>query len=140
MGAATLVVCCGSALLGMEGCSEIRTYLPKVRKDKAIIPRSKFDSKDNYIVLRRSATVPANYYVSLQKDGSFVTVEMVCTHRRCELRPSHAMLSCPCHNSEFTTAGKVIVGPATEDLQRIKTTVDEDNVYVWLKNNLLPAG
>ena len=61
------------------------------------------------------------YYASLLK----------CTHRGCELNVGGRIYSCPCHGSEFSIEGKVLEGPANQDLKHFKTEVDQDNIYVY---------
>ena len=56
--------------------------------------------------------------VSRTDDGELVAVSAVCTHLRCAVRWNQAERSwdCPCHGSRFDQRGRVLQGPATEDL------------------------
>lgn len=50
-----------------------------------------------------------------------------CTHQACGIVPRgdrNAGYSCPCHGSTFQIDGKVTLGPATVDLQRLWARVD----------------
>lgn len=51
--------------------------------------------------------------------GQFHTVDTTCTHLGCELKWNDAEKSwdCPCHGSRFTYEGKIIEGPAINELQ-----------------------
>jgi Rieske Fe-S protein len=51
-------------------------------------------------------------------DGSMQTVSAVCTHLGCLVTFNSAERSwdCPCHGSRFAVDGRVIEGPATDDL------------------------
>jgi cytochrome b6-f complex iron-sulfur subunit len=63
-----------------------------------------------------------NYTASLLK----------CTHNGCELNVGGGIYTCPCHGSEFTSTGKVLQGPANEDLKIFKTETDHENIYIYL--------
>ena len=56
------------------------------------------------------------------KDGKLYLVDTTCTHLGCELDYNDAEKSfdCPCHGSRFDYEGKVIEGPALEDLKKIE--------------------
>lgn len=60
------------------------------------------------------------------KKGHLHTVDTTCTHMGCELKWNDAENSwdCPCHGSRFTYEGKIIEGPAINELQH---NYDEKN-------------
>ena len=62
--------------------------------------------------------------VGIYKDekGKVHTLDITCTHLRCELQWNSAERSwdCPCHGSRFTYEGEIIEGPALEPLKRIQ--------------------
>ena len=65
------------------------------------------------------------FFVVRQAEDLFA-VASICTHRRCKLRaePGHTIL-CPCHGSRFDPDGHVTRGPATKDLPRFQSIVDD---------------
>lgn len=54
-------------------------------------------------------------------EGNVQVFSAVCTHLGCVVHwnPDEKSFDCPCHGSRFDTDGKVINGPAIENLQRI---------------------
>jgi len=54
-----------------------------------------------------------------------------CTHRGCELNVGGGIYSCPCHGSEFSVTGKVLEGPAINDLTTFRTETDNENIYIF---------
>ena len=62
----------------------------------------------------------------------YVASLLMCTHSNCELNVGGGIYTCPCHGSEFTTAGAVLEGPANKNLKTFKTTTDNENIYVYL--------
>jgi cytochrome b6-f complex iron-sulfur subunit len=52
-----------------------------------------------------------------QDDFSVLTA--ICTHEACTVNGfSNSRFLCPCHGSQYSTAGAVLVGPATRSLQQ----------------------
>jgi Rieske Fe-S protein len=43
-------------------------------------------------------------------------ISMVCTHQICLLKAAGSGFECPCHGSSFDITGKVLQGPARDDL------------------------
>jgi len=135
--------CCYSAigipLIGifLQSCGTIYYANIKAEGKKLIVPKSEFlqikkdktversfvfvqpDYFDFPICLYR---IKENYYASLLK----------CTHRGCELNVGGGIYSCPCHGSEFTVKGKVLEGPAEENLKTYKTKTDHEKIYIYL--------
>ncbi len=57
--------------------------------------------------------------VSRDSDATLHAVSARCTHMGCIVRwnPSETTWDCPCHGSRFSADGKVIEGPAVDDLE-----------------------
>ncbi|THB79812.1 MAG: Rieske (2Fe-2S) protein [Desulfobulbaceae bacterium] len=57
-----------------------------------------------------------------------------CTHLGCKLnyREKEDYLECPCHQSRFSTSGKVLRGPADKQLKHYKVTrnLDKESITV----------
>lgn len=70
------------------------------------------------IIIRKGGSDLA---VSKDIKGRIRQVSAVCPHMKCLVRWNHLdeTWDCPCHGSRFTTAGKVITGPAVSDLKDI---------------------
>lgn len=58
--------------------------------------------------------------VSRSTSGELNAVSAICPHMKCVLRwnDGEASWDCPCHGSRFTPEGRVLDGPAIEDLPR----------------------
>ena len=56
------------------------------------------------------------------EDGKIHQCSAICTHMQCVVRWNHVehTWDCPCHGSRFDLAGKVLMGPAVDDLPHIK--------------------
>jgi Rieske Fe-S protein len=72
----------------------------------------------------------------------FVTLDTVCTHAGCTVgryqehvvsenpRVTASYMLCPCHGSRFDLEGRVVEGPAEEDLVRFETSYDAETDIV----------
>ena len=58
------------------------------------------------------------------KSGKFHLNSAVCTHLGCHVswNSTEQCWDCPCHGSQFSSDGKVINGPAIQDLKKIRQT------------------
>jgi len=65
-------------------------------------------------------------YVIRLADG-FRALSSVCTHLGCITRyqPERNMIACPCHGSQFTTAGEVVAGPAPRPLRWLQMSLSQ---------------
>ena len=88
------------------------------------------ENKFRKYVLIKKANLPFPICVYRINEEEYHASLMKCTHNGCELIPGGEIFTCPCHGAEFSNQGKVLTGPAEEDLQVFKTTFDKNNVYV----------
>lgn len=112
-------------------------YASFVEEDGALrIPKSEFlqdkggkqIEREMVVVHNRSMGYPIGVFRT--PDGGYKASLMRCTHRGCELSIAGSTYSCPCHGSEFDRSGKVLEGPAEENLRSFETTGDNENIYV----------
>src|SRR5690606_15696719 len=66
-----------------------------------------------------------NLAVFRNEDGKFHIFSAVCTHLKCivEWNNDEKTFDCPCHGSRYSSLGKVINGPANEDLKALQIPV-----------------
>ena len=105
-------------------------YASFVEEDGALrIPKSEFlqekggkqIEREMVVVQNRSMGYPIGVFRT--PDGGYKASLMRCTHRGCELSIAGSTYSCPCH-------GKVLEGPAEENLRSFEITADSENIYV----------
>ena len=64
-----------------------------------------------------------NVLVSRSSQEAFVALTAICTHEQCTVTGfQNSRYVCPCHGSQYSTAGAVLQGPATRSLQPFGTT------------------
>jgi cytochrome b6-f complex iron-sulfur subunit len=71
------------------------------------------------------------YLIARTAQDACTTVTAVCTHEVCAITGFAASrYVCPCHGSEFTTSGAVVLGPAAAALRQFPTTFADNVVTV----------
>lgn len=65
-----------------------------------------------------------------RKDGTFKVMSAICPHAHCEVawNSSGKEWDCPCHGSRFSAEGKVIEGPAQENLSGLRVNEHEGRI------------
>lgn len=125
----TGMACLGAISGGSLLSSCAKVYYAQYAVENKSIKVAKSEFTDRSAVVIKDDGLPAPIY--LIKDGaSYSAVLMLCTHKECEVTPFGQELHCPCHGSEFTNTGKVITGPAEEDLKKFKVTTNEDFIFI----------
>src|SRR5947209_7760620 len=64
--------------------------------------------------------------------ASFTAVQSACTHQGTTIgyNVSQGIFICPLHGSEFSTSGKVILGPAASPLQKYTVNINNSTLTV----------
>ncbi len=100
-----------------------KTEFWKIKKDKKI---------ERTFVLIKTEFTQFPICVYKVEDDNYIASLLRCTHRGCELNVGGGMYTCPCHGSEFSMTGKLMKGPAIEDLETYRTNTDDENIYIEL--------
>ena len=67
-----------------------------------------------------------NLFISRTGDSKFLTLSLLCTHKKCSVDFTGDGFECPCHGSTFSSTGKVTNGPATKNLRSYKNTYNAE--------------
>jgi cytochrome b6-f complex iron-sulfur subunit len=106
----------------------------KVEDSKLIIDLSKYPELKE---AGGSETFPADkikVIVVHPDEGSYVAFENKCTHQGGRLYYKHkdGFMQCSRHGSQFDTKGSVVKGPAALPLTEFRTSLDKDQLTVFL--------
>ena len=136
--------CCYSTLgltigaAALQSCDAIYYATAGFDTNRMVVAKSEFwkiknDKKTErpFVLVKTAAS---QFPICLYKMGErdYIASLLKCTHRGCELNVGGNIYSCPCHGSEFSITGKVLEGPAIEDLKTFKTEIDDQNIYIHL--------
>ena len=120
----------------LQSCGAIYYATSRREANRLIIAKSEFWSLKKGEKINRSIVLvtdeSSEFPISIYKieDDKYVASLLKCTHRGCELNVGGGIYSCPCHGSEFTMTGKLLEGPAEEDLKTFKIETDHENIYI----------
>jgi len=74
-----------------------------------------------------------SFLVSRTAQDTFVALTAICTHEGCTITGfSSPRYVCPCHGSQYTTSGAVVMGPATGALRQFATRFAGDVLTITL--------
>jgi Rieske Fe-S protein len=64
--------------------------------------------------------------------GGVTALEATCRHQGCAINwvAADKLFECPCHGSEYASSGKVVQGPATQNLYVHKVVIKAGQVWV----------
>jgi Rieske Fe-S protein len=77
--------------------------------------------KDGGLVEGRAAGYPYPIII-VRQGGAFRALSGVCPHQGCTVLPKSDGFHCPCHGSEFTLGGQLVLGPAVSGLDPLPLT------------------
>lgn len=120
---------------GFFGAYVFRFLLPKKREikfRKTLIANTKqIPSGSSFVFsdLKGKSIILAN------TTKGYKAISTTCTHLGCQVHWASAknVFVCPCHNAYFDTDGNTISGPAPQPLEKYNVILDNDNIFVMLK-------
>ena len=87
-----------------------------------------YDTKDGWL----TNTERTLAYVKRTKVDEVIAISAGCTHLGCIVTwdEDKNIFQCPCHDGRFDADGNVIAGPPPAPLDRHKTKVEDEKIYV----------
>lgn len=114
-------ICLGLAgILGLGGLVRYFSHQPEPDHPSTfdLGPAADFPSSGSLV----RSDIPAIIY---QTDQGFQAYTLICTHLGCTVEESEGGFSCPCHGSTFSADGRVLTGPAVDDLEALEVELTE---------------
>jgi cytochrome b6-f complex iron-sulfur subunit len=72
-----------------------------------------------------------NFLVSRSGQSTFVALTAICTHEQCTVTGfQNSQYVCPCHGSQYSTTGAVVMGPAARALQQFSTQFNQPTLTI----------
>ncbi len=71
-----------------------------------------------------------------ESEETVLVLDPTCSHRRCtvEYHAERGLIVCPCHGSTYSPAGKVLEGPASRDLKRYESSLQDGRIIFEVKD------
>jgi Rieske Fe-S protein len=67
----------------------------------------------------------------VRTEQGYHAMSLVCTHLGCTVTAAENTFACPCHGSRFDRQGRVLSGPATVALRRLKLEEQQGVLKVY---------
>lgn len=139
-----IINCCytaaGTTVLStaLQACGSIYYATSSITSNRIVVARSEFvrirkeKRTDRKFVMVKTSS--SEFPICLFKHGEneYSASILECTHNGCELGVGGEIFVCPCHGAEFSNKGKLLTGPAEEDLKTFRTQTDNENIYIIL--------
>lgn len=129
-GVITTAAASGAGSILIQGCSSYRALSFKDTDNVIAVKRLQLARIKDGVINYPKLSFPI--YLKEHAMNEYTAVILECTHKGCEVSPGGTILICPCHGSEFSDKGKVLSAPAEYDLQQLKVTFDNENIYISL--------
>ena len=114
-----LVVGCGALAAHQLGCGG---------HDTAVLPATISAGPASAVAAGSLSAVPGAPAAIGRDAGGIYAISLVCTHEACDISQggvvSTSLIACPCHGSQFSGMGALLVGPATRPLPHLAVTAD----------------
>lgn len=123
---------CGGILTGATGCAAYRYVDARYVENYLEVSKSSFE--DDAFVLIRNPKSKSPIYLGKHAEDSYRALFLECTHKQCTVNPSGTSFTCPCHGSKYDREGKVLEGPARQDLYTYPVSTDAENIYIEMPN------
>ncbi len=96
--------------------TESRASEQKIARNIRLAPLNEIKQGPNYFPIER--------VVVFRKIDSLRAMSIICTHQPCALKAHASGFDCTCHGSRFSSDGKLLNGPAREDLPHYRLSLD----------------
>lgn len=130
----------GITLLGgaLVSCESLHYVNAVPVEGKISVPLSEFfverkgEKEPRKFVIIQSESMKFPICVYRIQGNEYVSSLLECTHQGCGLNVGGGIYTCPCHGSEFSNTGKVLEGPAEQDLKTFITKIENENIVVYV--------
>jgi cytochrome b6-f complex iron-sulfur subunit len=112
-----LVAAVGTATLACTGCSS------GSEQGARTVSLGAIDTYSHGIT-----PLPMHRLAVIRDDRGFGVMSLVCTHQLCVVAQQGHRFVCPCHGSEFSEEGRVLIGPASADLPWYAVTIQHPGI------------
>lgn len=120
----------------LQSCDSLYYAQSEIKDGQIILDKSNFIKSEtpsksyrNFVLLH-NAVAGFSICVYRFSEDEYVASLLRCTHQGCELDVQAATYVCPCHGSEFSTRGKLLEGPAENDLQNFPIHIENEKLYI----------
>jgi cytochrome b6-f complex iron-sulfur subunit len=116
-----------NSLLALAGALGIGGLIRYLSYQFDPTPQSEFDIGPAINYPRNSRiVVPHVPAIIIHDESGLRALSLTCSHLGCAIEERNFGFECPCHSSRYDPDGRVIKGPASLDLQKLRIEESED--------------
>jgi thiosulfate dehydrogenase [quinone] large subunit len=75
---------------------------------------------------------PSGVWVEQSAPGTFIALDLRCTHQGCPVSWQGSDFRCPCHGAVFSATGAHVSGPGYAALASLSVCADATGVYITM--------
>jgi nitrite reductase/ring-hydroxylating ferredoxin subunit len=122
----------GSSIINLlSSCSPLPVYKTRANNKLIEVDISNFLPEKNMLVVKCKG-IDFDLLLIKKTDGNYTALYMMCTHERQPLGATNKGLYCSSHGSAFDLEGKVTLQPATKNLIKYHTSIQDQKVIINL--------
>jgi len=115
----------------LSSCKTPLGVIKTTSKDNVLtVPLKEFETGDYKLV--RVSNYDYDLSIQKEKDGSYTTLVMKCSHAGHPVTKTGNTYYCTLHGSQFSHAGKVLKGPASTDMTKLLSIIENDMLVIHL--------
>jgi Rieske Fe-S protein len=118
----------GMLATSLSSCGALPRIVDRSDGKSYALPIETMNDKKILIIQRNNAEFDAA--LVKMEDGSFLSVELKCSHESQPLTPTETGYFCSSHGSRFNLSGDVITEPAIRQLTQFKTEIIDSNIII----------
>lgn len=122
---------CGAIAPVLTGCASYR-YV-EAKSEAGTLRVAKSDLGEDNVVLVDHPERTSPIYLRRSSAGEYLALLLECTHKQCRVDPAPNSLNCPCHGSRYDREGRVVQGPAHQDLTSYEVRQEENVIVIQLQ-------
>jgi Rieske Fe-S protein len=122
----------GIVVSSLSSCSALPRIVDRSEGKYFSLPIETMNDKKLLVIQRNNAEFDA--VLVKMEDGSFVSVELKCSHESQPLTPTETGYFCSSHGSRFNLSGDVITEPAIRPLNKFRTEIIDSNIIIHFES------
>lgn len=116
------------AVVGCQTTTPNNNLIVPRKNNKLVISKHHFTDQSGVTVVYKNSAIG----VIKLDEQRFSASLLICSHRGCTVALAGNKYVCPCHEARFDESGRVLQGPAEQNLTTFITSSDTQAVYIHL--------
>ncbi len=115
----------------LNSCAALPTLKTDTKEKTLLIPAKTFLENQTVLIVK-NPQLEFDILLVKKKDNTYNALYMQCSHQNQPLSATKSGLFCASHGSAFDLEGNVTIQPATQSLRKFKTTIENENITIYL--------